>query len=52
MEMKIYREKAGVISEKAIWICFHGCYMYTGDTLYLLIRNMMKYWNNDQMLIG
>jgi hypothetical protein len=50
--MKIYKEKAGVISENACWICFHGNYMYSGDTLWLLAKDMWKWWNSDYRLIG
>jgi len=50
--MKIYKEKAGVISEEPIWVCFHSCYMYTGRTLFQLLRNMIKYWNDDIAMIG
>ena len=50
--MYIYKEKAGVISKEACWICFHRYYMYTGDTLCKLFKDMFKYWNNDNRIVG
>jgi len=49
--VKIFKEKAGVISKKPVWICFYRYYMYTGDTLYLLIKDMLKYWNSESRII-
>lgn len=48
--MKIYREKAGIISPEPVWICFHKEYMYVGDTFAGLIKDMVVYWNNDRRL--
>lgn len=50
--MKIYKEKAGVISDTAVWICFHDCYMYSGDTFWQLLKDMCQWWNHDCRLIG
>lgn len=49
--MKIFKEKAGVISKEPVWVCLHDCYMYTGDTFIGLLWNMVKYWNDDKMMI-
>lgn len=48
----IFKEKAGVISENEIWICFHSCYMYTNESLLGLLINIVKYWKKDSNLIG
>jgi hypothetical protein len=50
--MKIFREKGGVISEDPIWVCFSGPYMYTADTLWQLLKIVVKEWKNDRHLIG
>lgn len=50
--MKIFREKAGIISEKPIWICYHSTYMYVGDSLIGLLWEMATKWNNDHNLVG
>ena len=50
--MKIFKEKAKVISEKPMWVCFHSGYMYTGDTLFHLLYQMLTEWNYDKHLVG
>lgn len=35
--MKIFKEKAGIISENEVWVCIHNCYLYIADTLEKLI---------------
>lgn len=50
--MKIFKEKAGVISEKPCWVCIHRYYLYTGDTLFLLLKDMIKWWNSEYRIIG
>ena len=50
--MHIYKEKPGVLSDGPVWVCFHNCYMYTGNTLLALLLDMWRNWNNDNRLIG
>lgn len=50
--MKIYREKAGVISEEPIWVFFDGTYMYEKTSLAALIWCIIKEWRQDKHLIG
>ncbi len=53
MRIKIFREKAGVISEKAIWILYlHGCYMYGHETLWGLFKLLITEWKHDKHLVG
>ena len=58
---RIYKEKAGVISENEIWVC--SCtekaspdsvagYMYTADTSEQLIMILNTEWEHDKHLIG
>lgn len=48
----IFKEKAGVISEKPIWICFQSSYMYVGDNLFDCLKDMWINWKSDKCLIG
>lgn len=50
--MTIFREKAGVIGEKPVWVCFHSTYMYLGDSLPQLLWVMITQWNDDRNLVG
>lgn len=46
-------EKAGTISEKALYICFHDSgHMYCGETIKDFLRELIFEWNNDKHLIG
>ena len=53
MHLKIFKEPAGVISAGPIWICadFQG-YLYTGDTLFKLLKQVIFEWRNDKHLVG
>jgi acyl-ACP thioesterase len=50
--MKIYKEKAGVISQKEVWCCIHNEYLYIANTLKELIKILNTEWENDKHLIG
>ena len=50
--MKIYKEKAGVISEKPIWMCWHRCWLYTADSFLSLIIILITEWKHDRHLVG
>ncbi len=50
--MKIFREKAGVISKNHVWVCFHNEYMYLGDTLPGLLLEIVTNWKNDRNMVG
>ena len=50
--MKIFKEKAGVISEEPTWICFHNCYMYTHSTLFGLLITIITEWKQDKNMVG
>lgn len=50
--MKIYREKAGVISEGPAWVCIDLCWMYTADTLWFLLWTLVTEWRHDRHLCG
>lgn len=49
---RIYKEKAGVISSDECWVIFHGCWMYTGDTLRQALWQMIRDYRSDRHLVG
>lgn len=51
-DMKIFKEKAGVISESEIWVCICEGYLYTADTLEDLIIVLNNEWKHDRHLAG
>ena len=50
--MKIYQEKAGVISDGPIWVCNCEGYLYTADTLEELVALLNNEWKHDRHLVG
>lgn len=48
----LHKEKAGQISEGPCWCLWHGCYLYTGDNLFQLLRVAIKYWKDERMMVG
>lgn len=50
--MNIFKEKAGVISKEPIWVCIHEGYMYTADTLELLVIVLNTEWEHEQHMVG
>lgn len=50
--MKIYREKAGVISAEPLWIIYHKGYLYEGLSLFQVIFIFYTEYKNDKHLIG
>jgi hypothetical protein len=48
----LLKERAGVISPAPIWICFHSCYMYNGDTLAKCLWAVISQWKDDRNLVG
>lgn len=52
MATRIFREKAGVISEGPVWVCIHRPYLYTADTLFQLLMLIFREWEDDRHLVG
>lgn len=48
--MKIFKDST--IFGVPTWMCFHSYYLYTGETLFQLIKQMLFEWNNDKHMIG
>ena len=50
---RLYKEKAGVISEEECWVIFHGMWMYgPTDTMWQCIKQMVCEWKADRHLVG
>lgn len=50
--MRIFKEKAGVISPEEVWVCVCEGYLYVGDTLEELIEILNTEWKQDKHLVG
>ncbi len=50
--MKLYKEKANVISEKPIWIFMYKGWLYTGESLLKLVFIVITQWKQDKHLAG
>jgi len=50
--MKIYKEKAGVISKNPVWVCTCDGYLYIANTIKKLIHILNTEWKNDKHLVG
>lgn len=50
--MKVFKEKAGVISENPVWIMLHDGYIYTGDTLLKLLILVIREYKHDRHMVG
>ena len=49
----IFREKPGVLAEKAVWVCLDSQgFMYTADSLAGLLRVLVMEWRQDKHLVG
>jgi hypothetical protein len=52
IRIKIFKEKAGVISGDPIWVAFEGPYMYLHSTFLGLLKLLITEWRNDRHLVG
>lgn len=50
--MKIFREKAGVISEGPVWVCKYSCYLHASRSLLALIWNVLTEYKHDRHIVG
>ena len=49
--MKLYREKAGIISDDPIWVFMDEVWLYAHPTLFKLIFIVLTEWRNDRHLV-
>lgn len=50
--MKLFKEKAGVISENPVWVLIDGPYLYVRPTLMSLLCQVVIQWRDDRHLVG
>ena len=50
--MKIFKEKAGVISKGPVWVVINKGYLYIHDTLIGVMWLMITEWEHDKHLVG
>lgn len=50
--MRIFEEKAGVISDKNVWICICEEYMYIADSLIELVDLLNSEWEHEKHIVG
>ena len=49
MKIKIFKEKAGVISRNPCWVAIEGgCYLYVADSFFGLLWLMLTEWRHDR----
>jgi hypothetical protein len=50
--MKIFREKAGKISDKPVWVCQYSCYLHTNESLLKLLWSLITEYKDDDWMVG
>jgi len=50
--VKLFREKAGVISRKACWVIVDKGWLYASNTMFGLLRTYIMEYKNDRHLCG
>jgi len=50
--MKIFREKAGVISKKRVWVCSYSCYLHTNEKLLGLLWSVITEYKDEEWMVG
>lgn len=50
--MRLFREKAGVISAGPVWVFVDGEWLYVGSSLVGLIWVVVFEWRSDDHLVG
>ena len=48
----IFKEKPGVVSPNACWVCLSGRYMYDAETFFGLLWTIYREWEENQNLVG
>jgi len=50
--MRIFKEKAGVISPESVWVCIYKEYLYIESNLIKLLFVLLFEWNDDKHFVG
>lgn len=51
-KLRAFKEEPGVIGKQAVWVCYCEGYLYLGDTLLGLIKEMVTGWRKGRNLVG
>jgi hypothetical protein len=47
-----WKEKADVISESMTWCCSYGCYLHVHESLWGLLREVVREHRHDRHMVG
>ena len=50
--MRLFRERAGVISTGPCWVCIYDCYLHADENLLRLLWSVITEYKNDKHLVG
>lgn len=50
--MKLFREKAGVLSPNPCWVFLDNGYLYINESLIKLLWTILTEWKSDKHLVG
>lgn len=50
--MRLWKERAGVISEGPCWVFMQECWLYTSTNMFNLIWIVATQWHSDRHLVG
>lgn len=50
--MKIFYQKAGVISRKPVWVCQYSCYLHTNESLLRLLWSVITEYKDEEWMVG
>jgi hypothetical protein len=50
--MRVFKEKAGVISKESVWVCVDRYWLYIADTYLELLKMFITEHCNDKHLVG
>ena len=50
--MKLFKEKAGVISETPVWVIIADCWLYIAPTLLGVLKLYITEYGSDKHLVG
>ena len=50
--MKIFKEKAGILADDAVWVCMYPGYLHADARLIRLFWEVLTEYKSDKHLIG
>lgn len=52
MKVVVFRERAGVLADVPVWVCFWNCRMACDESLFRLVWTVARDWDDDRYLVG